>query len=682
MKKHYLNILLVLFTTISFAQQPIITAIVDGDCSGGNPKLLEIYANGTVDFSLYSLENQTNANTGSWAGTFDLSGFGTVTDGFVYVTTTGSATALASEFPSIASSPQLTSGVINLNGDDRIRLIETATATVIDQYGVTDVRGTNETWNYADSFAKRVSGTGPDAGFTESNWTIGGTGTLDGLGTCQGGTDTFETLIGGIATYTATAVTTPTITVIGALTGLDYFENNGPSNEGSINVSGMNLTTGITATATDFELSLTSGGNFVGSLNIPQTGGAVANTPIYVRLKAGLTTASYTEDIIFTSGMAPQQTVNVSGTVSPDSPQITVGGSVDILNYFDGNGPSQEDSIGVAGRFLTSDIVVTATAPFEVSLTTGSGFGSSVNVPFGGGNVNFTDVFIRLAAGQLPGNYTGTLTVSSTNVTDQVLNTEGNVLPVANCAPVGSIIVTEIMNNPAVNNDPAGEYFELYNTTNNPIDIQSWEIKDEATATEVHTITSSLIIPANGYVVIGNAAIPNGGVVMGYTYGNDISLGNGTDGVVIDCAGTVIDEVTWDNGATFPDPSGASMELSITALNHIDNDLGSNWGTAVTPFGDGDLGTPGAVNNFTLSNESFENSTFSMYPNPVQDGMLYINSSNGTAVDVIIYSVLGQKMLSVKDLNSGLDISNIASGMYLVKITQANTTQTYKLVIK
>lgn len=682
MKKYYLKIVLLLFTTISFAQQPIITAIVDGDCSGGNPKLLEIYANGTVDFTLYSLENQTNANTGSWAGTFDLSGFGTVTDGFVYVVTTGSATALASEFPSMASSPQLTSGVINLNGDDRIRLIETATATVIDQYGVTDVRGTNETWNYADSFAKRVSGTGPDAGFTESNWSIGGNRALDGLGTCQGGADTFETLIGGIATYSATAITTPTITVSGALTGLDYFENNGPSNEGSINVSGINLTTGITATATDFEMSLTSGGSFVSSLNIPQTGGTVANTSVYVRLKAGLTAATYTEDIVFTSGMAPQQTINVSGTVSPDSPQITVGGSVDILNYFDGNGPSQEDTIGVAGRFLTSDIVVTATAPFEVSLTTGTGFGSSVNIPFGGGNVNFTDVFVRLAAGQTPGNYTGTLTVSSINVADQVLNTEGNVLPVATCAPVGAIIITEIMNNPAVNADPAGEYFELYNTTNNPINIQSWEIKDDATVTEVHTIASSLIIPANGYVVIGNGAIPNGGVVMDYTYGNDISLGNGTDGIVIDCAGTVIDEVIWDNGATFPDPSGASMELSITTLNHIDNDLGSNWGTAVTPFGDGDLGTPGAINNFTLSNESFENSTFNMYPNPVQDGVLYINSSNGAAVDVIIYSVLGQKMLSVKDLNSGLDVSNMASGMYLVKLTQENTSQTYKLVIK
>jgi len=115
--------------TISFAQQPIITAIVDGDCSGGNPKLLEIYADGIVDFTLYSLENQTNANT-SWGATQDLSTFGTVTDSFVYVVTSNSATTLTTEFPSISTSPTLVSGTINVNGDDRIRIITTATMAV------------------------------------------------------------------------------------------------------------------------------------------------------------------------------------------------------------------------------------------------------------------------------------------------------------------------------------------------------------------------------------------------------------------------------------------------------------------------------------------------------------------------------------------------------------------------
>src|SRR5690606_15286519 len=99
MKKIYF-LLFTFIVLVSYGQSPIITAIVDGDCSRGNPKLLEIYASGTVDFSLYSLENQTTAST-TWRNSQDLSTLGTVTNGFVYVTTSGSADALAPELPSI-----------------------------------------------------------------------------------------------------------------------------------------------------------------------------------------------------------------------------------------------------------------------------------------------------------------------------------------------------------------------------------------------------------------------------------------------------------------------------------------------------------------------------------------------------------------------------------------------------
>ena len=115
MKKNYFItlILTMCFSMLSFAQTPMITMILDGDCSGGNPKMLEIYASGTVDFSLYTLEKQSNANT-SWSSAQSLSDFGTVTDAFVYVSTAGSSTALATEFPSITS--VLESDAINVNG--------------------------------------------------------------------------------------------------------------------------------------------------------------------------------------------------------------------------------------------------------------------------------------------------------------------------------------------------------------------------------------------------------------------------------------------------------------------------------------------------------------------------------------------------------------------------------------
>src|SRR5690554_3725226 len=96
MRKIYLLMLLLISTTV-MAQTPIITMVMSGECSGQTPKMMEIYAQGTVDFSLYSIENQTNANT-TWGATSDLSALGTVTDDFVYIHSGGSA--FADEFPS------------------------------------------------------------------------------------------------------------------------------------------------------------------------------------------------------------------------------------------------------------------------------------------------------------------------------------------------------------------------------------------------------------------------------------------------------------------------------------------------------------------------------------------------------------------------------------------------------
>jgi hypothetical protein len=58
-------------------------------------------------------------------------------------------------------------------------------------------------------------------------------------------------------------------------------------------------------------------------------------------------------------------------------------------------------------------------------------------------------------------------------------------------------------------------------------------------------------------------------------------------------SGIIIDEVSYDNGATYPDENGASMMLLDP---YLDNSLGENWGAADVQFGTGDYGTPGQLN--------------------------------------------------------------------------------------
>ncbi|WP_435049820.1 T9SS type A sorting domain-containing protein [Formosa sp. S-31] len=203
MKKLYATLLFGLTVNFTWAQSPLITTIVDGDCTGGSPKFVEIYAKGQVDFAKYALEKQSNDNT-EWSNLQDLSALGELTDTFAYIVKESDVDLFKAEFPSAASATILTSSVVDNNGDDRIRLIESASGTVIDQYGETDKDGTGETWEYTDSYAKRNSGTTANGGtFTTEDWTIGAAKALDGKGLCQS-SDSFETVMSGIGDYNAT----------------------------------------------------------------------------------------------------------------------------------------------------------------------------------------------------------------------------------------------------------------------------------------------------------------------------------------------------------------------------------------------------------------------------------------------------------------------------------------------
>lgn len=261
-------------------------------------------------------------------------------------------------------------------------------------------------------------------------------------------------------------------------------------------------------------------------------------------------------------------------------------------------------------------------------------------------------------------------------------------LPSATCPAQGAVIITEIMQNPSFVSDEAGEYFEIFNTTNTPIDLKGWIIKTASTGSPVeHVIPTSLILPANGYLVLGeNADInSNGGVTVDYQYDAALFLGNGTATVTIECSGTVFDTVTYDDGATFPDPNGASMELATNKYSHTDNDNGINWAAATVEIvSGGDKGTPGAANSFVLSVIKNNIEGFATYPNPVTSNNFTITSNSGDKKEVTIFNVLGKKVLSTSFLGTKADINvaAISSGIYILKVSEGEKTATSKLIIK
>ncbi|MEZ5173115.1 MAG: hypothetical protein R2850_06335 [Bacteroidia bacterium] len=74
-------------------------------------------------------------------------------------------------------------------------------------------------------------------------------------------------------------------------------------------------------------------------------------------------------------------------------------GILNLFSYQEGNGPSNELSFDVNGTDLTANITVTAPANYQVSTTSGSGFGSSVTLTQSGGVVASTTIYVRMIAG-------------------------------------------------------------------------------------------------------------------------------------------------------------------------------------------------------------------------------------------------------------------------------------------
>jgi hypothetical protein len=250
---------------------------------------------------------------------------------------------------------------------------------------------------------------------------------LNTLGVCQGGANPFETII-GIGAYTPAVV--PTLpTIIATPTSLSGFTQfvGTPSAEQTFQVSGTLLTDNITLTVTtgDYEISETSGGIFGPSITLTQTGGDVSATTIYVRLNGLLAASPSNGDITLTSTGATDVIVTLEGQILNPGPTVFLSETaLTGFSHFVGT-QSAEQTFEVSGNFLTDDIVITAPGEFEVSLTSGAGFGPSVTLTPIGGDVANTVIYVRLNGAAANPNQTGDVTIASAGVTDQTIALTG-----------------------------------------------------------------------------------------------------------------------------------------------------------------------------------------------------------------------------------------------------------------
>ena len=172
-----------------------------------------------------------------------------------------------------------------------------------------------------------VAGAGGGAGANGiSTGAVGIAGSAPGGGGSGGNTTSATGRNGGAGGVGKMIITylTPIIPAISStpstLTAFTYAEGSGPSTSKTINISAVFLTgfpDNITITgSTNYEVS-SDNTTFSGSVTIAYTAATLASTPVYVRLKAGLTAGSYNAENISLSGGGASSTVACSGTVVP-----------------------------------------------------------------------------------------------------------------------------------------------------------------------------------------------------------------------------------------------------------------------------------------------------------------------------------------------------------------------------
>jgi hypothetical protein len=190
MKKLYILFLLMSFSGL--AQKNVtITKIIETGCPTPFVKSVELYVDGTVDFSTEVVLNYMQ-NGGPWAAIqIDVTGFGIISNKFIYIIR--DVALMQAEFPSTTFETDNTQPGFNTivvgtatNGDDGYQVV--LNGNVVSQFGKTETDAdldTESNWNHNDAVAIRISGN-PDLGtWNPADWQITAEDDLDANTSCQ-----------------------------------------------------------------------------------------------------------------------------------------------------------------------------------------------------------------------------------------------------------------------------------------------------------------------------------------------------------------------------------------------------------------------------------------------------------------------------------------------------------------
>ena len=696
--KFFISTIFIFLFHSSFGQQVIITGIVDGTLSGGNPKGIELYIDGAVDLSSYQLWRSSNGGSFSNKGTLS----GNYSNEFVYLT--NNSTNFATVFGSSGDFGNvIVDGDVNGNGDDGFQIRLISNNSVIDQ-----VWEDNTSDQYRDSYMYRNDATGPDGSWISGNWTIPGNDTLDGA-SAAGIQSTVP-----FGTYSVTANTTWT-----GSSGTDWNTSGNWSNgvpTSSYNASIPDVTNApiisVSTGATVKDLTInesegltinsggslivsgTSTGNITYNRNIPTTNWYLVSSPV-----EGQDIDAFVATEGIASGTGSNLGLSDYNNATPGWEYYQNGAS-GTGNFTSGDGRSiklvSAGDVSFTGTINTSDVNISITD------ATGSG-GDAFNLV---GNPYPSFIAANNSAD-------GTNNILKVNDADNDYLTESTIW----FWNQGTSSFNQINHASAAKYIAPGQGFFLSANGNNSLSIteamQSNQGTDSfqrlttrpeialslsnGTATrnaDIYYLEGTTTGWDNGYdsSIFGGVANEFAIYTHSVANGNGRNLGiqslppNNYENMIIPVginaeAGTAI---TID-AATNNFPSGINIYLedkqdNSFALLEADSNFSFTPENNLSGIGRFYLHTTSGV----LSADDFAtNTNISIYTSS-NDNLRIAGVQNGTAT-VRLYNILGKEMLKSSFEGNGvndINLNNIPVGIYIVKLTTENGVLNRKIIIQ
>lgn len=279
--------------------------------------------------------------------------------------------------------------------------------------------------------------------------------------------------------------------------------------------------------------------------------------------------------------------------------------------------------------------------------------------------------------------YTANGLASDTNFCFTVYARDGsnNVSPSSNQACETTLEGTgtpnELFISEYVEGSSTNKAIEIANFTGNSVNLSVYSVARNTNSGASWGPALSLtgtVANEDVYVIARGNADPDILAVADQLSSQDAMLFNGDDPVGLFKDGTLIDIFGNFNGSnSFSNVTyrrKSTVSQPTTAF-----DLTGEWDSYPNNTFDG-LGS----HNQTLSTPQFDLNSISFYPNPVKRNTVFFNTNE--TINVKVYDILGKLVLqeSISSNNTGLNVSNLNKGMYLVNITLGNQTMTKKLI--